>query len=246
MLSTCSDLTPEQVRARASEAPRFALVDLFGVVHLLPSSARIGRDPDVSDLAILHASISSHHAQVGISGDTITILDQGSLNGTFVGGERVSERTLAAEQDTLIRFGAVSFLLCPDALGWSGPAPAGRRTVPRGDRGSRLAVVVRGVRWELSMMDESGALAGEGREIALSRMEGRLLGALLARAGEDRFLPTGELVCELGFGPRTADGENVRELVRRLRRKLDPLGLGDLIESRRQAGYRIARHVTVP
>ena len=245
LLSTCSDLTPEQLRARTAAVPRFGLVDMFGVAHLLPASAQIGRDPDTCDLAILHASISSNHALVAVSGDTIAIRDRGSLNGTFVGGERVSERTLDAAQDTPVRFGAVSFLLCPDPLSWPGPAPAGRRTVPRADRSSRVALLVRGARWELSMMGDSSALAGEGRQIVLSRMEGRLLGALLARAGEERFLATAELVCELGFGPRAADGENVRELVRRLRRKLDPGGLGDLIESRRQAGYRIARHVTL-
>lgn len=244
MLATCSDLTPEQIRSSEPSAPLLGLIDMFGVTHLLPAKARVGRDPDTCEVAILHASISLSHALLTAAGDRITIHDQKSLNGTFVGNERVSTRTLQA-RDGLVRFGAVSFMMTPDAIDRLAGAPHGRRTVPRAGKGSRVTLLAHGTRWELSIGGEGARLAGGQHEVALSLMEGRLLGALLARSANTEFLSSAALVSELGFGSRAPDGENVRELVRRLRRKLDAVGLGDLVVSRRRAGYRIARDVTL-
>jgi hypothetical protein len=219
-----------------------ALVDMFGTVHPLPEVARIGRDPDSCDLAVLHASISSQHALVSLADGALTVADLGSLNGTFVDEERV-ERRAFDPRDCLLRIGVVSFALCPDVLDPIGPAPMARRTVPRGGKRPVVAFAVNDRRWDLSLGAEGAALAGEGGEIGLSTMEGRLLRVLLDRCDDPDFLPSSELVHELGFGARAADGENVRELVRRLRRKLDAFGMAALVESRRKAGYRIARHV---
>jgi len=243
VLSTSPDMTPEQIRARRlAGRASLGLVDLFGVVHPLPSPAQIGRDPEICDLAILHASVSSRHAILSVEGQAITIEDQGSLNGTFVADQRIAGRTLVPS-DAPVRFGAVSFIVSLDAL-WPSGAPAGGRTVPRVGSSPRCALLVRGVRWELSVATDGASLAGPPGEIALSLMEGRLLRLLLERTAEAGFAASAELVAAIGFGSRAADGENVRELVRRLRRKLAPHGLDDLIESRRNAGYRLSEHVT--
>ena len=245
LLATCTDLTPEQVRSRRASASGLVLVDMFGVIHPLGDRARIGREPDACELAILHASISSNHALLTASGDIVTVVDRESLNGTFVDDQLVTTQRTFTANDTLLRFGAVSFLVCPDAHGHVGAAPMGRRTVPRGGGVTRAGLLVRGIRFDLAIGRDAAALTGDGREIGLSLMEGRLLRMLLLRAAEGQFLSTADLLSELGFGARAADGENVRELVRRLRRKLAGSGLGDLIESRRHAGYRIASHASL-
>jgi DNA-binding winged helix-turn-helix (wHTH) protein len=52
----------------------------------------LGRDPSAR-VCIEHPSVSRRHARIAIGGDCATIEDLASRNGTFVGGERVSERT---------------------------------------------------------------------------------------------------------------------------------------------------------
>ena len=244
LLATSPDLTPQQVRSRRPRSPTsLALIDMFGVAHPLAAEVLVGRDPDTCDVSILHASVSSRHAVLTVVRGVVTVTDQGSLNGTFVDDEQVT-RCEIAERKALLRFGAVSFMLSPDAPERVA-APIGGRTVPRGPRSSRVAFAVGGARWELSILGEGATLSGAASEIALSLMEARLLHVLLARTGDANFLSTADLVSALGFGSRAADGDNVRELVRRLRRKLEPFGLGELIESRRHAGYRIFGQATL-
>ena len=54
------------------------------------------------------------------------------------------------------------------------------------------------------------------------------------------FVRGSELADSLGFQSIDADDENVRELVLRVRRKLRSIGGDHLIETRRNAGYRLA------
>jgi pSer/pThr/pTyr-binding forkhead associated (FHA) protein len=53
----------------------------------------IGRDP-TCDLRIDNAGVSRHHARIEKAGDTYTLIDLNSGNGTFVRGERVSKHNL--------------------------------------------------------------------------------------------------------------------------------------------------------
>lgn len=243
VLSTSPDLTPQQVRSRRRPAPSsLALIDMFGVAHPLSGEVLVGRDPDTCDLSILHGSISSRHATLAVARSVVAIVDQGSLNGTFVDDEPIT-RCEIVDRQAVVRFGAVSFMLSPDA-----PDPIrapGGRTVPHGGKASPSAFLVGGVRWHLAILGEGASLSGDRGEVVLSAMEARLLTVLLSRTGDATFLSTADLVSALGFGSRAADGDNVRELVRRLRRKLDAFGLGELIESRRHAGYRISADVVL-
>src|SRR4029079_11126660 len=53
-------------------------------------TATIGRD-EGTDLRVLDPEVSRRHAQVSLEDGTAWIDDLGSLNGTFVNGERVIE-----------------------------------------------------------------------------------------------------------------------------------------------------------
>jgi hypothetical protein len=76
-----------------------------GEVHaLLDDLYTIGRDPATNTIALTDSSISTRHAQVTRTGDTFTVEDLGSRNGTFVNGEKVTAPRALADND-VIRFG---------------------------------------------------------------------------------------------------------------------------------------------
>jgi len=60
---------------------------------------------------------------------------------------------------------------------------------------------------------------------------------------EQSYVAWHEISDVIGFESVLADSDNVRELVRRLRRKLATLHSDDLIQSRRTWGYRMAGDV---
>jgi DNA-binding response OmpR family regulator len=80
--------------------------------------------------------------------------------------------------------------------------------------------------------------------LELGGLEFALLRALVERAQRApdpalAFLSTDELARMLRFRSDSADQENVRELIRRVRRKLQSIGIDGLIDSRRHADYRL-------
>jgi len=85
-------------------APRLVVTDTLGrrIVSIDKPVFTIGRRTE-SDLRLAGADISRLHAEISLDGDLCTIRDKESRFGTFVNGERVTERALVhADQ---IRFG---------------------------------------------------------------------------------------------------------------------------------------------
>jgi pSer/pThr/pTyr-binding forkhead associated (FHA) protein len=82
---------------RAPDPGRYLAVDDGDEVVLLALRAgmtRIGRSPS-ADIAFDNGSVSRRHAAVMTRMDgSAEVLDDGSLNGTFVNGERVRRRVL--------------------------------------------------------------------------------------------------------------------------------------------------------
>jgi len=71
----------------------------------------IGRDPQVSGLVLVDPAVSARHCSVEVDGDSgaFRVTDLGSRNGTFVNGEKVTERSLAEGDkifvgETVLRF----------------------------------------------------------------------------------------------------------------------------------------------
>lgn len=54
----------------------------------------IGRDPE-SDIFLNDVTVSRNHARLLVDGDEVTLIDAGSLNGTYVNEEVVSEARLS-------------------------------------------------------------------------------------------------------------------------------------------------------
>jgi predicted component of type VI protein secretion system len=90
------------------------------VYELAEDLITIGRAPD-NTIVIDDASVSSHHAQLELSGEVYRLKDLESTNGTRVNGIPVTETALRF--DDRIRFGRVETRLEPDTRG-SQPMPA--------------------------------------------------------------------------------------------------------------------------
>lgn len=82
----------------ASDALAYALIE---------DEQTIGRD-ESNAVAIPDGSVSSKHAKISRGAEGFFIEDLGSRNGTFVNGEKVTERRLLADND-VIRLGKVVF-----------------------------------------------------------------------------------------------------------------------------------------
>ena len=63
-------------------------------LELTRAETRFGRAADINDFLLDDAQVSRHHAVIKRNGDTFTLIDPGSANGTFLGGERVREHPL--------------------------------------------------------------------------------------------------------------------------------------------------------
>ncbi|HTM20585.1 MAG TPA: FHA domain-containing protein [Kofleriaceae bacterium] len=244
-LATCEDITAEQVSAQASPAPAAWLIDQWGRAHGFGFPALVGRSADECVIAVLHHTVSAIHAQLRRDGDALRVHDRGSLNGTFVNGVRIRESLLA--HGDLLGFGEVRFYLStrevPAITIEGGP---GRTSPSRADE-IMLSVVLRSGDRRLELIERpGGGVARVGDQaVELAALEFSLLRELVERRRgggdpERSFVAYQELSSSLDFKSLAADSDNVRELVRRVRRKLDAAGVTDLIESRQRVGYRLA------
>ena len=77
----------------------------------------IGRVED-NTFPIAEPSISSHHCEVLLRGSEVLVRDLNSTNGTFINGEKVTEKVLVPGQ--ILRLGQIEMRLETDAP----PAPA--------------------------------------------------------------------------------------------------------------------------
>lgn len=245
-LSTCESITAEQIASSCDAEVAAWLIDQWGATHSIAEVATVGRSTDGCDLAILHPSISAVHAQLECTDTSVAqVVDRGSLNGTFVNGESV--RSAKLFDGDILRFGEVSFYFSLAALPEIGIEPGTGRTLPVRADEVTFTVALQVADREMSMVEvhEGGvARVGDG-EISFGRLEFDLLKALVERRRERQsasasYLSARELAELLDFKSTLADSDNVRELVRRVRRKLKKAGVADLIHSRQGAGYRLA------
>lgn len=94
---------------------------ISGVTHeLVDEAITIGRGPD-NTIVVNDPSISTHHAQLLLEGDTYRLKDLDSTNGTRVNGKPVTEAVLRF--DDRIRFGAAEAKYESSEVGGSKPLP---------------------------------------------------------------------------------------------------------------------------
>ena len=65
------------------------------LITLAEGDTHIGRDPDC-DIEVADDFISRHHATIMVAGGGVSVVDEGSRNGTFVNDERIQQRRVSA------------------------------------------------------------------------------------------------------------------------------------------------------
>ena len=112
--------TGDRDRRRAFAVPRLssgrylAVEDgeELAVVEIGARPIRLGRSP-AADVMLEHLSVSRRHAVVATRGDVVVVLDDRSLNGVVVNGERVGEAVLAHGDEILLGEISIRFLEIP-------------------------------------------------------------------------------------------------------------------------------------
>jgi pSer/pThr/pTyr-binding forkhead associated (FHA) protein len=237
-------LTSEQVVAAPVNGAA-TLIDSWGSPLAIGTRLQIGRDPQSCQIALLHPSISLVHAKLAREDGKWILEDAGSRNGTFVDDERISSEVVTT--GSRMRFGEVALFFVEQVLPPL-PKPEGPgRTAPT--RRDQLVFSARlqtpgGTRVELSQRIEGGIVRANDALIDLGKLEFRLLQVLTEarRTAVDAdlaYVSWAQIAERLEFRSYEADSENVRELVRRVRRKLQNAGVDDLIESKHGVGYRV-------
>jgi len=98
-------VTEPQSRPTPVDRPRCWVVWDAGQVALDEGAHLLGRDRDVT-VWLESPTVSRHHARIHVSGQTATIEDLGSKNGTFLRGERLATPSALTDGDEL-RLGSV-------------------------------------------------------------------------------------------------------------------------------------------
>jgi len=116
--TAAQSLVPGALRSSVSEP--IPEVSLFlgdkhlGTFSLAKGELTIGRNPN-NDILIDNVGVSRRHAVIKRSGDSVTVEDLGSANGTFVGGQKITSRELKDGDEILVLKHRLVFHLPKDA-----------------------------------------------------------------------------------------------------------------------------------
>lgn len=217
----------QQIVAVAEYESEAALVDQWGRAYVLGTSTYVGRVATTNDLRILDASVSRQHARIVRIHGVWSVLDLKSSNGTYVNRERVTEHVLA--HGDRIAFGIVTFYIVFDI-----------------ERHPDVSTIT-SIRSSSPLPDMIARLGVEQVSTRLTTTQLELVHILARRMQDEAHLPwmvrgfvrSSELLGVLSWDARCPRESHVKQLVRRVRRTLVRLGLGDLIESRHRFGYRL-------
>jgi len=166
----------------------------------------MGRARDC-DLVLDDRYASRHHARIEKHGGRHVLVDEGSRNGTSVGGEAIKGRHPLADGEE-IQIGDTNLLYVEESPGDSTTRPI--QPLTRDQVESPVQVDLQG--WEVR-------LEGKRLERRLSVLEFKLLGYLYANAG--KVCARDELCTEI-WGEGAYTPEMLHQLVHRLKRHLEP------------------------
>jgi pSer/pThr/pTyr-binding forkhead associated (FHA) protein len=235
-------ITPEQVSMRSNSETRTTslLIDPWGRVRPVDRTTIIGRVLEGTGLTILDATISRRHAVIELRDNDWYVDDYQSANGTWVEGKRIQGRTVLRDGERM-RVGEVSFFFLDPVT-----AP------PNIDTSSLHGFTVRGSieattpsDIAIELREPVGGGAGiaviDGKAIGLTVPQFELVSLLYERTthSSNSYIHVSELVRTLSLDSTEPSEDNVRQLVRRLRRVLFKAGIPGLIESRYGMGYRL-------
>jgi hypothetical protein len=132
-------IMPEQLQLHSEHPTVAALIDLWGRPHPLDPRTLIGRQVESEGLAILESSVSRQHARITLEGDTWTLSDLSSANGTYQ-DDKLIEGPVALREGDRIRFGQIAFYFVQDVTKLPEPLIGRTSTVPIGEAGQQAAL----------------------------------------------------------------------------------------------------------
>jgi hypothetical protein len=247
-------ITGEQIRSDQGPYSDAALIDIWGGVHRLSIDTTIGRALDPSLFSIFDSSISRTQARIARGPDGWTIQDLASANGSYVDGQP-AKGPLALRTRSVVRLGFLKFYFVELAPALPTTLDDIGQTARPGpplvlDKKQVEELGAREVTFKLSEPSGGGAgvveVGGIPVHLTLAQYElvSRLVARMVAAANEPEpgrgFISSDELAGVLSLDSQRPDDDNVRQLVRRVRRVLEKAGVGDLIESRYGLGYRLS------
>jgi hypothetical protein len=254
---------PEQVQHHGAPSTEAALVDVWGRPHALAASTLIGRSVEDHGLAVLEASISRHHARIELEDGAWWVRDLASVNGTYVDDQPV-EGAAVLHAGARVRFGHMPFYFLPTGAQLSPQViEAATVLIPslRAEGSGELQVEREFEQEErtdpglpsiaLKLHEPTGGGGGfaelEGKRVQLTSTQLELIAFMMRRMAADAeapplvrgFVRAPELIAALSWDTPEPNENHVKQLVRRVRRALMKVALGDLIESRHRFGYRL-------
>lgn len=244
-LTAPAGFLPQQITTAFDPEAEDVLVDRWGRAHAIAPSTVIGRAPAGPGITILDAGISRAHARLSRVQGGWRLRDLGSSNGTFVNRGAITE--CEVRSGDRVYFGSIGFYLM---LGLNAvPSQAVPDLSTRIQAEHEVAKTPRGL--PITFIEPTG---GGGGIIEIEHVRARLspsqleLVEVLARrmlAEKDQpapvrgFVRSSELLGTLSWDTSTPVDSHIKQLVRRVRRRLMELGFGDMIEARHGFGYRL-------
>lgn len=228
----------------ADGATASVLIDQWGRRHALRPVTTLGRGRDDADIAIFESSVSRLHAELRREDGEWVLRDLGSTNGTFLDGERLNAPRSVADRQ-LVSIGNVGFVLVADRASVAAPRVAAPASTVQ--QVSVMPRVAGGVRTIETAAGEGGVVERGSESVQLGGTGFALVVLLAARYRADRgrdpsvrgFVRAIDLITDIPWDTPHPSDNNVKQLVRRVRRSLARLGLEDAIESRHGFGYRL-------
>src|SRR5690349_16533869 len=103
----------------------------------------VGRLED-NAFQIQEQSVSSHHCELLLKGNDVIVRDLNSTNGTYINGEKISEKVLKPGQ--ILRLGNVEARLETDGAAASAAASAAAAATEKKKQDRNTSVIPRGVK----------------------------------------------------------------------------------------------------
>lgn len=244
-------ICPEQITSSCGYDDGAWLIDRWGRPHPIAHRTVIGRR---ADFEIHCASVSRLHAVIEKDDVGWQVVDLSSRNGSYVDGHRVLDPANIGTGSE-VRFGTVAFLVLLGSI--SGPISRRVEIVTEAEtdvsaqngRAVDLGICKAFDDVELIGVSEGrgGLIRSAHREERLTEAQFELVRRLCVQYQREEskalavrgFLPSATLIDNLPWSTRTPDEINLRHLVRRVRRRINRLGL--TIEGRHGFGYRICK-----
>jgi hypothetical protein len=257
-------LIPGQIVATPLRPTAAVLIDAWGRPHRLDANSVIGRGGGRAGVLVLHGTVSRTHAELSFDERVVTwtLSNLGASAQTIAEDEPVVGNVTLGSHARL-QFGQVGFYFVADAASLpdveldpsfnatvpttDGQTAPGYLSMDGDDIGTSVGLPVVRIRLAEPTGGGVGVVDIAGHRITLPTIQFELISVLVKRMLDDDqqrelvrgYVRSTELLDSLSWDTSRPTHDNLKHLVRRVRRMFTRAGIGDLIEARYSFGYRL-------